>query len=104
MDIDLLIRIISVLSIPTGLYAIWRYFYNQVKAVKLGVQALLRASLISDYNKYMELGYAPIYIKENFENVALQYHNLGQNGVMNQMCEDFLKLPTQPPTKKEEGV
>ena len=62
-------------------------------AVKAGVQALLRAQLIDDYNHYSEKGFAPIYAKENFENCWQQYHNLGANGVMNDLYEKFMDLP-----------
>lgn len=67
----------------------------KTEAVCKGVQALLRDNLIRDYNKYTDLGYAPIYAKENFENMWTQYHNLGVNGVMDGMHETFIKLPTE---------
>lgn len=66
-------------------------------ALKKGVQALLRAEMISKYNKYIKLGYAPIYEKENFHNVYTQYHSLGENGVMDKIYESFMALPTEPP-------
>ena len=65
-------------------------------AIELGVQALLRSQMIDDYNHYVEKGYAPIYARENFENVYLQYKNLGGNGVMTDIHEKFRALPTQP--------
>ena len=67
------------------------------KALKLGVQALLRSQMISDFNKYSEKGYAPIYARESFENCWTQYHSLGVNGVMDNLHEKFLELPTEPP-------
>lgn len=65
-------------------------------SVKLGIQALLRAQMIADWNKYSEKGYAPIYAKESFENCWTQYHNLGFNGVMNKVHDNFMALPDQP--------
>ena len=64
-------------------------------ATKLGVQALLRAQMISDYNKWSDLGYAPIYARQNFENCWGHYHTLGANGVMDDIHAKFLQLPTQ---------
>lgn len=72
-----------------------RFLINQIKGVRLGVQALLRAQMISDYNKYHDLGYAPIYARQNFENCWAQYHALGANGVMDDLHEKFLELPTE---------
>jgi hypothetical protein len=85
------------------LLAVWRYFLCRFKkneqeseAIKLGVQALLRDRLYEKYDKYSELGYAPIHARENFENIWTQYHNLGKNGVMDDIHDKFMKLPTEP--------
>lgn len=64
-------------------------------ATEKGLQALLRDRLIYQYDKYKAKGYAPIYAKENFENLYQQYHNLGANGVMDDIYNDFRKLPTR---------
>lgn len=64
-------------------------------AVKCGVQALLRAQMINDWNHYSKKGFAPIYAKENFENCWKQYHGLGANGVMDDIHTKFLALPTE---------
>ncbi len=94
--------IISVLSasgiLGIGTKAILTRLRNQEtrqKAVESGVQALLRDRMLHNYNKYTELGYAPIYAKENFENMYQQYHGLGGNGVMTQLHADFMELPTE---------
>lgn len=69
---------------------------DDTKAVKQGVQALLRAQMIEDYNKWSEKGYAPIYARQNFENCWKHYHSLGANGVMDDIHLKFLTLPTDP--------
>ena len=104
---------VSILSLLFGsgiLVSIWTYFSIKVKhmkerteALQLGVQALLRDRLIHDYNKYMDIGHAPIYAKENFENMWTQYHNLGQNGVMDEIHETFKDLPTERKKNYEEN-
>ena len=80
----------------------WGYLYGKIQAVKkendairLGVQALLRDQLIEKYDKYSDKGYAPIYARENFENMWMQYHNLGVNGVMDVIHDKFMELPTE---------
>ena len=85
--------------IVASLVGILKLVFNQIKAIKLGVQALLRAQMIADYNKYSELGYAPIYARQNFENCWSQYHSLGANGVMDDIHAKFLQLPTEPRDK-----
>ena len=82
-----------------ALVGILKLVFNQIRAIKLGVQALLRAQMIADYNKYTELGYAPIYARQNFENCWSQYHSLGVNGVMDDIHVKFMQLPIEPPEK-----
>ena len=94
----------QILSLVFGsgfLITIIEIFYKKIKnnekrteALKLGVQALLRDRLYAYYNKYSELEYAPIYARENFENIYKQYHNLGNNGVMDDIYRKFMELPT----------
>lgn len=93
-------------SVPALILMIVKYMLNQIKqnrkdteAVKLGLQALLRSQMISDYNKYSEKGFAPVYARDNFENCWKQYHSLGGNGVMDDLHEKFLDLPTEAPNK-----
>ncbi len=99
--------IISILSasgiLGIGTKAILTRLKNQEsrqKAVELGVQALLRDRMLHNYNKYTELGYAPIFAKENFENMYQQYHGLGGNGVMTQLHSEFMELPTESEDSK----
>lgn len=77
---------------------------EETNAIKCGLQAVLRAQMIHDWNKWSELGYAPLYARENFENCWKQYHSLGANGVMNNIHDKFLALPTiQPRQRKGES-
>ena len=96
-------------GVPAILAAIYKFLHSLIQkqfkknkddivALKAGIQALLRSQMISDYNKYNEKGYAPVYARENFENCWKQYHSLGANGVMDDLHEKFLDLPV----KKEE--
>ena len=96
-------QILCLLGIPAMILGMFKYLHSMIKknasdnaAVKKGIQALLRSELIADYNKWLEKGYAPIYARQNFENCWMQYHNLGENGVMDDLHERFLELPTEP--------
>lgn len=96
-----LYQILMLFGVPTIIASVILYIKNQIKGVRLGVQALLRAQLIADWNHYSEKGFAPIYARENFENVYQQYHSLGANGVMDDIRNKFLALPTDKPRKEE---
>lgn len=98
---------LCLLGIPAMVLGGFKYLHSLIKknaadnkAVKKGIQALLRSELIADYNKWSERKYAPIYARDNFDNCWEQYHALGENGVMDDLHEKFLELPTEPP---EEG-
>lgn len=80
-------------AIGKALYNRARTRHDKTEAVELGIQAILRSQMISDYNKYSEKGFAPIYARENFENMYQKYHRLGANGVMDDLREKFLSLP-----------
>ena len=104
MNIYQMLCLIGIPSIITGVNV---YTFNKMKSLKtkhvsleLGVQALLRSQMINDYNFWNEKGYAPIYARENFENCWIQYHNLGANGVMDDLHIKFMSLPTPQSTSK----
>ena len=66
------------------------------KAVREGMQALLRDRIIHSYNKYSEMEYCPIYAKENVKHMYEPYHKLGGNDVATELVEKLLELPTEP--------
>ena len=68
------------------------YVYSRLKALQLGVQALLRAQMIMYYNHYRH-GSVPQYVRDSFENCWLQYELLGKNGIMKDLHDKFLALP-----------
>jgi hypothetical protein len=84
------------LSLAGLLTTAFGFIIKRQKALEKGIQALLRAQMISDWNHYSEKGCAPIYAKENFENCWTQYEALGKNGVMSGIHDDFMKLPDKP--------
>lgn len=76
--------------------------FKKINAITKGVQALLRSQLYSEYNRCVHKGCATIDERQNFENCYKRYHNLGKNGVMDDIHEKYLKLPTEPPEEEEE--
>ena len=89
----------SGLLVAFGKYVVSRLKQNDQKteAVCYGVQALLRDRLYEQYDKYHDgKGYAPVWVKNNFENMYKRYHALGENGVMDQHYAKFMKLPDKP--------
>lgn len=87
-------------AIGGGILALIVFLIKYINALAKGVQALLRAQLINDYNQWHEKDYAPIYARENFENCYQRYHRLGKNGVMDDIHEKFMQLPTEPPNER----
>ena len=83
------------ITILTGVWKRIKQNESKTESVQLGVQELLRDRLYSTYLKYAEKGYAPIYARENFENMYKQYHVLGANGVMDDIYHKFMALPLE---------
>lgn len=74
--------------------------FKRMEALERGVQAILRDRLYQSYNHFVDKGYAPLYARENFENMYQQYHNLGKNGVMDDVHARFFELPSEPHEEK----
>ena len=73
--------------------------HDKNEAIGDGVQSLLRESIVSNYNRYNEKGYCPVYAKESLRKVYHSYHNLGGNDVATDLYHKCLEMPTE---KKEE--
>ena len=90
-------ELIKAAGIPAILLGIIITTWIQIRAVKKGVQALLRDRLIQGYKYYRAQGWADEDDRSNLENVYQQYHALGANGVMDNLRTRFLDLPPDPP-------
>lgn len=86
-----------ILSFVTVLLGGGAYVVTQITSIKRGLQALLRAQMIDDYNHYSEKGWAPIYARQNFENCWVNYERLFKNGVLHDIHDRFMALPTEEP-------
>lgn len=72
------------------------------EAMKYGLQALLRHELYEMHNEWcLRKKYAPLAVKEDFENMYKRYHALGVNGVMDGVFEEFMNLPVQGDDKDD---
>lgn len=70
------------------------------ESLRYGVLALLRNSLIRNYNDYMSRGYVPLYAMESIEIMYKAYKSLGGNGAVTKLYQEIKELPTKDP--KEE--
>lgn len=87
---------LCVLGIPgmiAGLFAFIKVQIATNKAIKLGLQAILRDRLLQAYEFYANRGYADYDEKSNVRNLYDQYEILGPNGIMELKHQDFLHLP-----------
>jgi hypothetical protein len=80
----------------TAVFAFMKTLNNKIKAISKGMQDLLRGEIIHYYDRYMELGYCPIHIKQVVEAQYNSYHALKGNGVITQVWEELNALPTNP--------
>ena len=89
---------VCVLGIPgmlAGLAAFVRLQVHQNKAMKAAVQAILRDKLLQRFLLCRLQGYATSEERQNFENMYVQYHSLGENGVMDDVRQKFFALPME---------
>lgn len=70
-----------------------RWLFAQFKALKLGMQAILRNNLIEQYNRYSIDKCIPIYALENVEQMYKQYKALDGNGTIKHLYDELLELP-----------
>ena len=91
---------LCLLGIPgmlTGLFTFIGVQIKQNKAMKLGLQAILRDRLLQAYEYYGHRGWANYDEKQNVLNLYTQYEILGPNGIMERKHNTFLELPDEAP-------
>ena len=64
----------------------------KIKALERGVQALLRAQMITYYQQYRDKG-VTMDVRQSFENCWQWYEKLGKNGMMSDIHTQFMRLP-----------
>lgn len=66
--------------------------YEDIRAATIG---LLHERIRQEYNKYLDLGYCPLYAKQAIQGLYDQYHSLGGNGTATSMIEAIQEMPTR---------
>lgn len=102
MDI---LKIVLSWAIPAILGAAVSAFVMSVtmlKAIKNGVQCLLRSEIISQHEKWEGRKYCPIYAKEALTREYKAYHALGGNDVATALYDETMHLPEDKPNRKRE--
>lgn len=89
----------AVLAVLSWLFKLMRDQLKQEQAkneaIAEGVQALLRESIVTSYNKHLDRGFCPIYAKESIKKVYKAYHNLGGNDVATSLYKKVLEMPEE---------
>lgn len=93
-------------AITCGIGVLYRQMAKRLKAeqkkneaIAQGVQCLLRESIVSNYNKYQDRDFCPIYAKESIKRVYQAYHNLDGNDVATKLYNTLLDMPEEPKEK-----
>ena len=89
----------ALVSVCTALFTLHRKERKREKAVENGVQYLLRAEIIRQYEKWVDRGYCPIYAEEALRIGYAAYHELGGNDVATELYKKVMALPTDEKTK-----
>lgn len=69
----------------------------KLKAIKNGLQCLLRAEIIRSHDKYIDRKYCPVYAKEALTKAYKAYHDLGGNDVATRLYHEIMALPSDNP-------
>ena len=89
---------LTLLGIPgmiASLFTFIRLQHRQNNAVRAGLRAILRDRLLQCFHSCRRQGYATSDDRQNFENMYVQYHSLGGNGVMDDVRQKFFALPLE---------
>jgi hypothetical protein len=78
-----------------------KHHRSRDQAIEEGLEALLRAEIIRQYEKHIERGFCPLYAKEALKREYHAYHTLGGNDVATELYHKSLELPDRPPITKK---
>lgn len=73
-----------------GAISLW---FGGLKALREGVQCLLRAEIIRQNEKWVKAGYCPVYAKQALSREYKAYHGLHGNDVATSLYEETMELP-----------
>ncbi|MDR2939558.1 MAG: hypothetical protein LBV08_04465 [Clostridiales bacterium] len=78
-----------------GFTTFCRYIWQQQRAIKDGVKALLKDRIIGICNHYREKGNCPVYALEMIDALYNEYANLGGNGTAETLRNEMRTLPRE---------
>lgn len=70
-------------------------YFTIFRAIRNGVQCLLRAEIIRNHDKYIERKHCPIYAKEALRRAYTAYHALGGSDMATRLYDEVMELPTE---------
>lgn len=76
----------------SGVISICGWLYVQFRALKLGMQAMMRDRIVQAYYQYYDRGWITLHGLENVERLYSEYHHLGGNGTVTKLVEDLREL------------
>lgn len=76
-------------AVTSGL-VLW---FGGMKALREGVQCLLRAEIIRQNEKWVKAKYCPVYAKQALSRAYKAYHALRGNDVATGLYEEIMELP-----------
>lgn len=68
-------------------------WFGGMKALREGVQCLLRAEIIRQNEKWVKAGHCPVYAKQALSRAYKAYHALHGNDVATGLYEETMELP-----------
>ncbi len=78
------------------------YVFKQYAGLRNGLEALLKNEIVRIYETYSKLGYCPSYMKENANEIYVNYNKLKKNDMATSMINALYKLPNETKEKKNE--
>lgn len=82
-----------VLGSVVGGITMW---FTVIKALRDGIQCLLRAYIIEQNEKWTERNYCPVYAKQALSIAYKAYHALKGNDVATGLYQETMELPEKP--------
>lgn len=71
------------------------YVFKQYAGLRNGLEALLKNEIVRIYETYSKLGYCPSYMKENANEIYVNYNRLKRNDMATSMINEIYKLPNE---------
>lgn len=86
----------------SSLIAGFIYVFKQYIGLKNGMISLLKSEIVRIYEVYTKSGYCPSYMKENINDMYINYKRLGGNGMVTAMVNELFGLPCEPKMEGDE--